>query len=501
MNKNKLDLVCDSIIMNGPLLDEFTLYNSGITKSEETIEELLKEGLIEKVGYNKYKLTSVELLYNYGLELLRDRHYLKANECFERCYHIDPTHRDTCLQIFLLNIQAKKYSNAYEILDKLLSINSSEYKEDNNLFLYLISIISECPKKYREQIKKMELKDVLIPVDRKDYNNIEEANGVRESIMRHRLTFAMREYNDKLAHNLKYSISKEVIKELLSQAQREVKNIQSQLLKLTKDKDYQSIKEILEHIKETRQSNAYYDSIYELTVAILEIQKTKIIPQITIVNTKRSDEAIEGKNYELALELNNEYLVSPNKRKDNIIHLLLVEINQLIKELKQEEPVEKDIIRIPTQSRTSKRKNKNRISKNNSDFSTVMIPQKVVTPPLYFNKENNSYLLTSNKKTISDRELKNYEEIAYFIKEENLLLENSIKKMGLLSETILIVKLIYARDYYIEENYENGDKLLQEVELSLNITERVKNLLIQIKNNRNNYKNQKTKHTRKLSLS
>ena len=89
------------------------------------------------------------------------------------------------------------------------------------------------------------------------------------------------------------------------------------------------------------------------------------------------------------------------------------------------------------------------------------------------------------KQDYDDKEIKSLEELAQYLKEIKFPFDLSCKKIGLLPEQILLVKLIYVRDYYLEGETELGDKLLHEVELSFNITNRVINMLNEIKAKRN----------------
>ena len=92
------------------------------------------------------------------------------------------------------------------------------------------------------------------------------------------------------------------------------------------------------------------------------------------------------------------------------------------------------------------------------------------------------------------------EDIAYYIQEEKLPLEKACQKLNLNMEQIHLVKLIYARDYYIESMFKEGDKLLQEIEKSKDKTPRVRKLLKEIRENRMFYQNRVNAKTRKRIL-
>lgn len=93
--------------------------------------------------------------------------------------------------------------------------------------------------------------------------------------------------------------------------------------------------------------------------------------------------------------------------------------------------------------------------------------------------------------------IKNIQTIADYIRVENLSIEEGCRKFRLTEDRILLVKLIYARDYYTEENYVSGDRLLVEVERSRHKTNRVIKMLNEIRRNKMFYKNRINAHTRK----
>lgn len=85
--------------------------------------------------------------------------------------------------------------------------------------------------------------------------------------------------------------------------------------------------------------------------------------------------------------------------------------------------------------------------------------------------------------------ISNMDEIDYCIKEKHMVIGDICENYELNDEEILLLKLIYARDYYYNMMYIEGDKLLLEVEKMKNKSERVKKELIEIRKNKLFYKN------------
>ena len=95
----------------------------------------------------------------------------------------------------------------------------------------------------------------------------------------------------------------------------------------------------------------------------------------------------------------------------------------------------------------------------------------------------------------------NFIEINNYIIESNLDVESACEKFGLDKEKIDIIKLIYAREYYRQADYKNGDKFLKSVERSKNKTSETKKIFEEVRKNRLFYHNRQSSNSLKLKLS
>ena len=91
-------------------------------------------------------------------------------------------------------------------------------------------------------------------------------------------------------------------------------------------------------------------------------------------------------------------------------------------------------------------------------------------------------------------------EIVNYIRSLNIDIETGIKKIGILNEQSQLIKLICAKDYYIEGNNYLGEKLLNSVEKSNYKTGLAIKLLNEIKANKETYNKQEVKHSNKKVL-
>lgn len=459
MEKAKLDRVYDIIINSKTIITERTFLINGISNSKEVITLLQNNGTLKMVEPGKYQISSVEELYNYGLRLLKSNYQLRANLCFEKCYQINPNHRNTSLQILLLAIKAQNYQKAYDIIDNISEIEPEKYQYDNNLYLYLLNILEKCPEKYADKVKTMTLKSIM-----PKSNMSEEEIEMRKEIINNHFIHSIYFLNNIGAKNLEYSIERKILKELLSKVVDSESTLKQQLDKLTDNHQYQEIVSTLEEIEQQRKLNTYNRAIYILSKKIIEISKTRTIPKVTIEQTDLFEQALLGNNFSLANDLNNKLIVK-TKKKPNTIDKLLLELNKIIKEIKESELS---------------------ISREIEESS---IPRITTTEETFYQQSEDEY-----------KELERMEDLAYYLKETKLPFNMSCKKIGLLPEQVLLIKLIYAKDYYIEGNFDAGDQIIKEVELSFNISTKVIYYLNKVKKNRNNYQKETATNTRKLII-
>ena len=85
----------------------------------------------------------------------------------------------------------------------------------------------------------------------------------------------------------------------------------------------------------------------------------------------------------------------------------------------------------------------------------------------------------------------NIHEITDYIIETGMEVNVACKEMGLTDEQIDIVRLIYARSYYTQGNYEKGDEFMKVVERSQNKTPYVMNIFRDIQKNKKFFINRK----------
>ena len=153
MFEQKIELIYDILIQGLPLT-KTVLLKENINESE--INKMLEEGILAPTGIDKYQLYTLYDLYNYGLKLLSSKEYRKANDCFNRCYQLAPNNRTFNLQLFLKSLKLQEYKDALNRFDHMETIEPEKYEHDNNLYLYLLNMLTSCGEKYKNRIHNID---------------------------------------------------------------------------------------------------------------------------------------------------------------------------------------------------------------------------------------------------------------------------------------------------------------------------------------------------------
>lgn len=334
MNDKKIELIYEMIIQGVPLTDQ-TLMDSGFSTKE--INELLEERIIIPTETNEYKLFSVIELYYYGIRILLTTSTKKAIICFEKCYQLDKENRDFCLQLLLLALKRGDYRKAFDMFSVIEKMKSEEYVKDNNLYLYLLSILTKCPEEYAERLYNIDYDDILIPYDSYYYNK-EQENAIRQSIMKNKYKYALRLLNDMIEQESVYLINEALLKELILQAITAETKFESKILSFVEKQQYSTIISFLETKRKKRYLSNDEVYIYLITKAIIRLLETKVIPTPTSHTPKSVYEAIKCNNFQLALKMERRFIrYSKSVPKNNIVEILLLEMNRLIYQMKAEQ--------------------------------------------------------------------------------------------------------------------------------------------------------------------
>ena len=396
------------LLINDLKINDETLRIYGY--KEEEIHLLVKGNIIQRLKTGEYKLVSVDNFRQYGLSLLKVNKKYAADNCFRRCYEMAPNGKNISPQYIHSLLKRRKHQEIFEVID---SVNPELDDVNYNLYLYLLSFLTDIPDRYKERIRNMTEDDLLMPMI--SSNRME--NNIRKQIIEFKFKYAYKLINDSLAKTRSkgYSIKFELIRELLKQVVDREEEHKNNLMDLIEKSQYKEIILVLKNRQDIRYLSLIESYILMVVETIVEVLETGKLPIPTIGNTSDMYQALMGKNFKVALELNSKFIEETNKNiSEDIFNLLLVKLNGYISELKLEDNIEQQ------------------------------------------------YFALKGNKAINDAM-----EMAYYLKMEEMTLDDAIKSFGLKKELVLLIKLIYARDYYIEGKILEGHLLVKEVEDSL----------------------------------
>lgn len=433
INEDNLNKLYKSVVDGVELT---TKWLNGFGFNSKDLNDLIEQKSIIRVKRGLYTLKSVDELFYYGKQLIAQKEYDKATQCFEKCFQIDPTHTGVCFQLFLRCIQNKDYEKAFEYFDIFYNSENEFYNADSNFYLYMLSMIIELPENHREYAKYLKFEDFRVDYKDKRYTNTHLQNKIRTSAINQRFTLAAKQLNEAIQEKGSFSVQDIIIKTLLNQAiEIQIQN-RNTVINLIKQEKYQEIIEFYERLLDSHYLSISDNYTLILTRELLNVINSKNFPEKQVHSTENIFEAIDGKNFELALSLayarNQKY--SENK-DDNAIYLLLDEIVKTGTELKGYVAQIQEVKPVTTPKEVTKSVIESQLSPNSSSSNFANIIR----------------LLMSNDLDNSIRTLRNYLKSINKFEYEFLIID--LIKISLLERDIAFTKPMTALTLINRENY------------------------------------------------
>ena len=305
-------------------------------------EELMKE--------QRLRAQKSEELYIEGTRLLREKNFDKAYEAFRESYRIYPRNFNACFKLFVGSIYNMDYDEAFKYFETLYLTNNSYYQNDNNFYLFLLSIITDIPDKYREHVKNLTLDEVKVNSHDARYQNSSVQNEIRLAAMKEKFDYAIYLLRANSKGNA-LAIQSLITKMLLRQASDAKKASRAALMELISGKKYKEIIDFLESKKSKRKLAVMDIYILDIVNQVVEILDTNKVPEQDFFETYSIKEAINAHNYDLALKLAKEHSAKYNISEQNdLLCALLNDVCELVKRVSsndkeadiEEEPVKKE---------------------------------------------------------------------------------------------------------------------------------------------------------------
>ena len=429
INNENLEKLYNEIINNGEIatkkLSEFKFYPVDIST-------LQKNNIIIRTRWGHYTINDINTLYTYGLKLLNDRNFGDAFKCFERCYELDPNHKEACLQLLLRSIRSKDYTKSIEYYETLANSHDELQEKNADFYLYLLSFLTELPTNHKEYAKYISLDQISL-TDKSTDNNI------RDMVLQKKFTLALKEIKNLSTNN---SVHKYIVLSLLNDICELEANLKQTILSSCMDKNYEKIIECLENKRNKQKLTVNEEYILKLTYDLIELKETKTIPKLDSSITGNLYIAIDHNNYNVALILSNDY----NKRNniinsENPINILLNDICILIRNIK------KGIVTNKVASNSSNVTNEQKSNNEETLNSTNEDTNKIVDEPITTN--NIIYNLIKNDLD------KAFDTLINFLNKNNAI-KYQFLIINLIKISILENDLVFTKPMNTLKELENG---------------------------------------------
>ena len=485
-NKIIISKLYDMIAHNF-ILNQENLIAYGFTELD--IKKLIDEKILITNDKNEYNVLDIRDLTGYGIKQLLAERYIFAKNCISKCYSLTENKREYLTRLILTLVNFKKYQEAIEVYTHLEILESDNKKSEdyyyntNIMYLYLLNMLTTCNQRHQNIINDLDQDLMLKEIKKLNLSDVD--NEIRKCIILNKFKFAFQLVHNKIKTSCDYTIEDQLLRQLLCNTVDLEEKYKKDLFQYLKTEEYQKILDLLDEKRNHRYLNNQEMYAYLVTECIIKIRKTGIIPISKISNTAYLYDAIKGNNFSLAQEINRSFLKRKNKLiEKDLLDMLLTKINEIILEIKLDISKKDDEIKILEEKKS--------LDATQEEKITLKEEQENLT-------EISNYIEETTKE--SSKEIIFAEELAYYIKAEMMTIDEARKKLGIKDSQILLIKLIYARDYFIEGMDELGNKLLKEVENNKEKPSEVFELLNEIKRNKILYKNKTDSKIRKKEIS
>lgn len=270
------------------------------------INNLIKDKIIEPAGNDLFKFIDYKMIYNLGKELFKED-YSKSEKYFEYCINHNCKVYSSYYRLLVSSVYNKNYQRAFNIIDVLISMNSNtkskyemEYNTANlNFYLYMLSLITEIPDKYNNLLDGININDMTFDLKLDESSN--ELNLLRNKIRCYAINKNFPEaqkYQDILNGKELKDLLTDI---LITQYKDKCINNTYTLYSLLRDKKYVEYINFINKEKANGKLSHSKEYKEKIIFDLLEIQETDEIPIIKSFVADTRYDAIDNKNYGLAL--------------------------------------------------------------------------------------------------------------------------------------------------------------------------------------------------------
>lgn len=245
MNLKKKNQLLDMFIDNKTLTFG-ELRSSGFTKNE--LKSLIRYNDIELLEDGTYSLCGSPGMLFYANGLYKKGNHERAKAAWERCLEVKPNNYPASTMLFLDSLLEEDFDKAFEYFEIMERTVNKEFGAEHNLWLLLLSQVTNVPDKYKKRISELRIEDILISENDSKYTDKERLNRVRKSIYgcdfdkALYLSHKVSETNSKKS----YSVITKTLLDLASVAYKEKNEL---YVKLINEERYEELVQVLDNIQ------------------------------------------------------------------------------------------------------------------------------------------------------------------------------------------------------------------------------------------------------------
>ena len=330
---------------------EMSIYDKFIDKKELTTKELLElglnshdltnlvsEGKIRRVRRGFYDLEKCDGLFNYAniLASKKYKNYERFHQALNRCLEIEPNNGKVHTRLLLDSLHKNNFEQAVESIRILSNSSNDAYKRDANLWLFMLSFITELPVDLKEKVSSLKLEDVLTREDDLRYDDKLSQNKIRSNIFNYKFSYASDDLNE--LNIKKKPIYFLITEKLLSMVKYYDMRNQQNISNLLIDGKYEEVRDLLIKDRDLHGLSNVNKEILIILEDLIGVINDKRVPEVE--NMPDSDYLyveIQKHNYERALQLYRDFPVKNVSCGVKSVGLLLERINEEINKLNKEE--------------------------------------------------------------------------------------------------------------------------------------------------------------------
>ena len=330
---------------------EMSIYDKFIDKKELTTKELLElglnshdltnlvsEGKIRRVRRGFYDLEKCDGLFNYAniLASKKYKNYERFQKALNRCLEIEPNNGKVHTRLLLDSLHKNNFEQAVESIRILSNSSNDAYKRDANLWLFMLSFVTELPDYLKKKVSSLKLEDVLTREDDLRYDDKLSQNKIRSNIFNYKFSYASDDLNE--LNIKKKPIYFLITEKLLSMVKYYDMRNQQNISNLLIDGKYEEVRGLLIKDRDLHGLSNVNKEILIILEDLIGVINDKKIPEVE--NMPDSDYLyveIQKHNYERALQLYRDFPVKNVSCGVKSVGLLLERINEEINKLNKEE--------------------------------------------------------------------------------------------------------------------------------------------------------------------